>query len=115
MSDPTPPPGSPAAPPSDPQIPPLDPTAQALADVVARSFAATSGDGTVTAVAGGDQMLRSITVEAFEPNVPALTRALDEAIRDSISRAQAETVKAMAEVPGLDPTLAGLLRHGARA
>jgi hypothetical protein len=95
-------------------FPDLDPTAQALVDVVHRSYEATSSDGTVTAVARGDPLLASVDIEAYAPTLPALTQALNEAIRGSLARAQADTVKAMAEVPGLDPALAGLLRDGAR-
>ncbi len=95
-----------------PDVPALDPTAEALVEVVNRSYVATSTDGTVSAEAGGDQQLRSVSIDAYAPTLPALTQALNEAIRDSIKRAQDDTVRAMAEVPGLDPTLAGLLRNG---
>lgn len=78
-------------------------------DLTQRTWTATSPDGHVTVVAGGDQRLRQVTINT--PDVPAglLSRAATTAANDALTTARRETVTAMRELPDLPADLRRLL------
>ncbi|MVA76398.1 hypothetical protein GC722_10235 [Auraticoccus sp. F435] len=106
------------SPPSGPQPAgapdPRDPLLDAVEEITARSWTATSGGGEVTAVVGGDQRLR--TVDVLRPDLPAglLGARIAEAVNAALRLAREETVRAMGELPRIGPELRRLAGgHGA--
>lgn len=78
-------------------------------EITERTWTATSPDGHVTVVVGGDQRLRQVTVNT--PDAPAglLGRSATVATNDALATARREIVTAMRELPELPAELRRLL------
>ena len=82
----------------------------AIAEILARSYAATSTDGAVTVWAVGDAKVNAASVHDQLDTDGVLSRSATEAVQSSLRLARAQTANAMADLPGLNPQLRALLR-----
>lgn len=97
-------------------VPPVldvDPTADALIEIVQRTYPASSDDGLVSVVVGGDLRLKSVTLgQDYGVTAAALTKAVNRAVGTALKTATTETIAAIQRSEGIDPELRKLL--GAR-
>lgn len=86
-----------------------DERSRAIQEILARTYEATSSDGQVTIRVIGDAKVASASVhEQIDPS-GTLSRSATEAVQSSLHEARAETARAMADLPGLNPQLRALL------
>ncbi len=88
----------------------VDPAADALIEIVQRTYSASSDDGLVSAVVGGDLRLKSVTLgQDYGVTATALTKAVNRAVGAALKTATTETIAAIQQSEGIDPELRKLL------
>lgn len=78
-------------------------------EITERTWTATSPDGHVQVVVGGDQRLHQVTINTPDAPPGLLSRAATTAANDALTTARRETVAAMRELPGLPSELRRML------
>lgn len=83
----------------------VDPLFAAVAKIAAATYTATSTDGAVTVVVGGDQRVRSVQVLAGDSGPTRIGVAIAQATNAALAQARTSAVEAMKPLEGLDEAL----------
>ena len=89
-----------------------DDRSRAIAEILSRTYEATSSDGRITVSSLGEAKLHWASVDYAFDERSSLNVAATEAGRASLTMARTQTARAMAELPGLNPQLRALLLGG---
>ncbi|GAA2182175.1 hypothetical protein GCM10009785_20220 [Brooklawnia cerclae] len=89
-----------------------DEYAHAIQEILSRTYEATSVDGAVTVMSVGEARVTSASIEAVADPVGELSQSATDAVQRSLRQARAETRRALADLPGLNPQLRALLLGG---